>query len=544
MRSALGYLTFTKLKNQIKDLLRSPAKLIYVVVMAAVLALSVMGRSGQELEEPMALYNLTAIMTLFYGFMFLMILATGGNSAKTPMFTLSDVTLLFPAPLRPNRVLAYGLMRQLGLSLVMALVLVFQYGWLKVLFDITWVHMALIIAGFALCIFLAAFCSMAVYVYTSGKENAGTVLRSCVIGLTVLYLLWMAWSCRDALLPLLSGSKDYTAALESCAGFLSRFPGLLFPAAGWAAGIVGGILTGDTAMVLISAALCVALVVVLLVLVITCKNNYYEDVLETAELAQSNVTAQKEGKVNEVVPKNVKVGKTGLHKGWGASALYYKHRIENRRSGVFFLSNMSLIFVAIVLLMSFFMRAAMEGDATAALIACFAMGTYMQIFSEALGRFNRELIKPYIYLMPEPPLKKLLYAVKETLISDVFEAIVLFVPVGLIVGAGPLDIVFCVIARVSFALLFTAGNILVERVFGTVSSKTLVMFFYIVVLLLMVLPGVAAGAALMAVLSSAVSEALGLAGLFLGMAAVNVGISVLVMYLCRNLLQYAELNNR
>lgn len=52
MRNALGYLTFTKLKNQVKDLVRSPAKLIYVVVMAAVLALSVMGRSGQELEEP------------------------------------------------------------------------------------------------------------------------------------------------------------------------------------------------------------------------------------------------------------------------------------------------------------------------------------------------------------------------------------------------------------------------------------------------------------------------------------------------------------
>lgn len=540
MKSALGYLTLIKLKNQIRDLLRSPAKLIYVVFMAAILIFSVVGRSGQELETPQPLYQLTALLTVFYAFVFLLVLATGGNSAKTPMFTLSDVSLLFPAPLRPNRVLVYGLVKQLGLSLIMGLLLLFQYGWLKVLFGITWGHMALIILGYALCIFLASFCSMAIYARTSGMEKATTVLRVCICAFTASYLLWMVYSCQDSILPLLSGSQDYYSAMDSCARFLSTLPGLLFPVAGWLAGIVGGLFTMEGTPVLVGAVLCLVVIVVLAVLVVTCKNNYYEDVLETAELAQSNVTAQKEGKVNEVVPKNVKVGKTGLGKGWGVSALYYKHRIENRRSGIFFLSNMSLIFVAIILVMAFFMSRTMDGDVVASLVAVFAMATYMQIFSEALGRFNRELIKPYIYLMPDPPLKKLLYCIKETLISDVLEAIILFVPVGLIVGADPVSIVLCIVARVSFALLFTAGNVLVERVFGTVTSKVLIMFFYIVVLLVCVLPGVFAGAALMAILP----EAFALAGLFLGMTGLNILISLLVLFLCRNLLQYAELNNR
>ncbi len=394
MRSALGYLTFTKLKNQVKDLVRSPAKLIYVVVMAAVLALSVMGRSGQELEEPQPMYQLVALLTLFYSFTFLMVLGTGGDSAKTPMFTLSDVTILFPAPLHPHRVLVYGLMRQLGLSLAMALVLVFQYGWLKVAFGITWGHMALIILGFAVCIFFAAFCSMAIYVRTSGKDNATTVLRGCIFAGAVLYLVWMAYACRGALLPLLSGGQDFYGAMDSCAGFLSSFPGMAFPVAGWMAAVIGGIFAGDMGMVAAGAGLCVVLAAVLAVLIITCKNNYYEDVLETAEVAQSNVTAQKEGKFNELAPKNVKVGRTGLGKGWGASALYYKHRIENRRAGVFLLSNMSLVFVAIILFCAFIMGRSMEGEGSAALITTFAIATYMQIFSEGMGRFNLELINP------------------------------------------------------------------------------------------------------------------------------------------------------
>ena len=182
----------------------------------------------------------------------------------------------------------------------------------------------------------------------------------------------------------------------------------------------------------------------------------------------------------------------------------------------------------------------MEGDTGAAIIATFSMATYMQIFSESMGRFNLELIKPFIYLMPEPPLKKLLYCMKETLISDVIEAIIIFVPAGLLVKADVLIIVLCIVARISFSLLFTAGNILVERVFGSVSSKMMVLFFYFLALVVMALPGIAAGIGLMFLLP----ESFGFAGMFLGMTAVNVPLSLLVMYLCRNLLQYAELNNR
>ena len=96
----------------------------------------------------------------------------------------------------------------------------------------------------------------------------------------------------------------------------------------------------------------------------------------------------------------------------------------------------------------------------------FAFATYMQLFTVALGRFNRELIKPYIYLIPEPPLKKLLYAIQESMLTNFWEAVLIFVIVGAILQASPLEIALCILARVSFALLFTAGNVLVERVFG------------------------------------------------------------------------------
>lgn len=538
MKSALVYLTLKKLKNQIKGIFKSPAKLVYALVMIALLALVIFSGNMEDSEflsdgyRPLS--ELTAVLTLFYSFIFLLNLLQG-SSSKTPMFTLSDVTLLFPAPLSSNKILFYGLCRQLGLSLLLGFFLLFQYSWLHTMFGLSYGGLLLVVLGYALTLFLSQLCSMAVYTRQSGNERAQKLTKRLIPGAAVLYLLWAAYTCREPLSALLSGGKDYGAALTAGAGFFSTLPGLLFPASGWAAGLTGGLLTSDYTLSLLMLGLIAALVLVLVLLIVKNKNNYYEDVLATAETAQSAVTAQKEGQLQDTVPKHVKVGKIGLKKGWGASAIYYKHRVENRRSGAFFLSGVSLIFVATIIVMSLFFRFMEE----ASLVAVFTMSTYMQLFSCALGRFNKELTKPYLYLIPEPPLKKMLYALRERLTTALMEALLIFIPVGFILSLSPLETVFCIGARLTFELLFTSGNIVVERVFGTVSSKVLVFFFYFLVLLLMAAPGILAGALLTAF--SPFPEA---PGFFLGMGIANILVSLLALFLCRNLLQYAELNNR
>ena len=531
MKSPLVYLTVTKLKNQLIAVVKSPAKLVYAVILVALFALTAFSGSSYDVEELRSPVELIAILTLFYTMMFLMVFAAGSSSSNSPMFTLSDVTLLFPAPLSSNKILVYGLVRQLGLSLVLGFFILFQYSWMHGVYGVDVPGLLLVILGYGLTLFFAQLSSMAVYVRTSGNEAAAKAARYCVFGAAALYGVLGLAACRQPLLALAQGG-DWEPAVAAGAGYFGSLPGLLFPVSGWSAGLVGAILSGGWAQAGLFALLLLALFGLLLALVLTCKNNYYEDVLETAETAQSAVTAQKEGQLNEVVPKHVKVGKTGLNKGWGASALYYKHRVENRRSGVFFLSNMALIFDAIIIACAFFMK-------DAGLAGVLAMSTYMQLFTVALGRFNRELIKPYIYLLPEPPLKKLLYAIKESLISDALEAVVLFVILGFILEASPVAMAFCVLARISFSLLFTAGNVVVERVFGMVSSKTLIFLFYFLVLIVMALPGIAACLAV-----SILLPALGVAGALLALAAVNAAIAVLALWLCRNLLQYAELNSR
>ena len=97
-------------------------------------------------------------------------------------------------------------------------------------------------------------------------------------------------------------------------------------------------------------------------------------------------------------------------------------------------------------------------------------------------------------------------------------------------------IVVLVVVRVSYAVLFTAGNVAVERLWGGVSSRTVVMFLYIVTLIVAVVPGV-----LVAVVVS-LAASLSLTAGLLVLAVANLLVGALVLFLCRNMLEIAELN--
>lgn len=546
MRSPLVYLTLTKLKNQIKALLKSPAKLIYGLFLIAMFALVIYSSSFMEEDGGPAVYRdfseFAAILTLLYTVMFLVVFVNG-SAGKASMFTMPDTSLLFPSPVSPRRVLFYGLIKQLGTSLLLGFFLLFQYSWVHQLYGITYGGLLLAVGGYAVSLFAAQLCAMAVYSRSSGKENASHWIKTAVYGSALLYVLAAAFTCRGSLSALLSGEGGLDGLLSEACAFFSDFPGLLFPVSGWISALFGGLLSGNLILAGTGGALLLILFAALVFLIATSKNNYYEDALQGAETAQSLVTAQKEGQFQETAPKHVRLGKIGLKKGWGASAIYYKHKVENRRSGVFCLSSMSLLFAVIIIAFSFFMQGLEDAD-DGILIGVFAMGTYMQLFSVALGRFNRELTKPYLYLLPEPPLKKLLYALLESLVSEGVEAVLIFIPVGLILHASPLDILGCIVARFSFGLLFTAGNVLVERVFGMVKSKGLILLFYFLSLLVLSIPGIVLGISLSILFGLLPGLSLGFLPAFLGMAVPNALLSLLVLFLCRNLLQYADLTNR
>ena len=129
--SPLSYLLFTRFKNQIKGVFRSPAKLIYAVILIALLVLVIVGggKGAAEMEEFRPASELYAIVLGFYALMLILIVNSGFSTGMS-VFKMPDVNFLFAGPFRPLRVLFFGMLQQLGTAILTGLFIIFQYGWM------------------------------------------------------------------------------------------------------------------------------------------------------------------------------------------------------------------------------------------------------------------------------------------------------------------------------------------------------------------------------------------------------------------------------
>jgi hypothetical protein len=413
------------------------------------------------------------------------------------------------------------LFQQLGASLLLGFFVLFQYAWLHSTFNISYGVLLIILLGYALTVFLAQIAAMVIYAFTSADDGRKRIVRTIYIAVIAAFLAYIAVSSLGAQAQMLP--KAVAAVNGPVVG--------LFPVSGWIGRALAGILLGNVIETVFGLALCALLLAAMVCLITYGKQDFYEDVLKSSEIAQSAITARKEGRVGDASPSRVKVGRTGIARGLGASVFYYKHSLENRRARLLILEPMSLTFAVIVIIMAVFTR-------KAGLLAVFPTATIFQIFTVALGRFNKELTKPYIYMIPEPPLKKMLYALAESLPSTILEALIIFIPVALIQGASPAVALLCIVARISFAFLLTAVNIAVDRLWGGSSSKTMVMLLYFAILIAMAAPGIVLASILGVMYQGSLTV------IFLSFTVANIPVALLVLFLCRNMLQYAELNQR
>ena len=522
---ALTYLLLVKLKNNLIQLLKSPAKLIYTIFMTACLVIVMVAGSMTDHQETAQLldrgYLVGGILAVF-ALMFCLSINSGFHSGAT-IFRMPDVNLLFVGPYHPRTLLIYGLFQQLGTTLFAGVFLVFQYAWLNNAFGVTPLDMLFIMIGYVLVLFVAQLLSMIIYCVTNDNEVLKKILK------LVMYLPLLAFAGYYLITAVINNSFS----IQILADIGSSKVAAWLPVYGWITTLVKGVLISDTTAIIIGAIVSIVTVVVVMLLLFVIRMDSYEDVLQTTEAAYASVTAAKEGRVQEAAPRNVKVGKKGIGKGFGANAFYYKHLIENRRGKVLLLPTLTLVLCACGIIAAFFLK-------EIGLFPILAFMVYMKMFTIGMDRLPRELLKPYIYMVPESSFKKLFYNMVEAFPGYFAEAILLYVPAGLITGTSVPEIIFFVLVSVSFSFMFICANLFVERVFGAFTSKMFLITIYMLLLILLAAPGIIVGCVLAFEVFVIISETF---TILLFMAICNIILALGMIFASRNVLEYAEMNN-
>ncbi|KMT22554.1 putative ABC exporter domain-containing protein [Clostridium cylindrosporum] len=520
---SLGYLLITTMKNFIKDLKNNPAKIVVYIVFILLLGSVIFSRNsvttGKNFRDISELY---AIIFALYASVFLLGCLKGFSSGAS-FFSMADVNILFSTPISSKKILVYGLFKQIGTSLLVGFFLLFQYGWLNASYNVSIGELVIILLGYGMVMLSSQVTSMAIYSYTSGDESRKRILKSIIISLCILVSVYI-------LLPLIANRGNIIgSAVTSINSSVLNF----IPIIGWVKYAVVGVLTMNYASLLLGVVATIVYIALILVAIVKSRSNYYEDVLKATEVSFSAITAKKEGKAGQAIPMNVKVGKTGIGKGIGADVFFHKHMIENRRSKVFVLDLTSLLMILFCIVFAVILGKENIGG-------IFSFATYMQIFTVSLGRWGRELISPYVYMIPVDPFKKLIMICLESVYKMSAEAILLFVPIGMIIHLSFGEIIICIIARIGFGILLMAGTILQQRVFGSILNKIIIFMLYIVVMIILSLPGIVLGY----FIGSMIKFIPIVFSILIGTVISNLLISLIILYTCRNILNYAELNNR
>lgn len=268
------------------------------------------------------------------------------------IFQMADVNLLFPAPMKPQSVLLFRLLSQLGALLLASAYFLFQLPNLILNLGMDWLTaVALLLAWFLLLVYGKLF-NLLLYTVCSTHERLKSRIRPVAYGaagvLLAAFLLF--WKRND--LPVFDALKAFFNPAWTRA----------IPVYGWLKGLALFPAEGN----LLAAGLCLlGLVIgaaVLIHFIWHIRADFYEDALqhseETAELKQAMESAGQTIAVRRKKDRDDRLLRDGLSRGFGANVYFYKslyNRFRFAHARVFTKTSETYLVIAvgICLLMSY-----------------------------------------------------------------------------------------------------------------------------------------------------------------------------------------------
>ncbi len=514
------YLVTRKLKNTLKEFFKKPVRIFFALFFLFILVFSFYTSATSTPPENFTRDKIEffAIVFALYTYAFFMT-AKNGFINGASMFSMADINLMFTAPMKEKNILTFGLFQQLGKSLTLGFFILYQSSLVNNTYGLPISSLFIILIGYGAVVFAGQMFATVIYSLTCSDDKKVTKGKTIFYGIFALFIGILIY-------------KTYTSGMSPENIILASRDKImyLFPVSGFVSFAVQGAVEGDVKLLIAGIVIFILLCISFYFIFSKINHDFYEDVLKAAQVSFSAITARKEGKVAETAPRKVRTGKTGLGKGFGASAITYKHKKENKRSNPLVISPVSFVMAGFSLVYCLMF----SGEN----IALFVINVYTMSMTVCIGRWAKEFTYPYIYLIPETNFRKLLYLLKADLPLIAIESIICFIPLVILGSCNIIEGIAMTVARFTFGLLFIGVNLLLQRFSGDSEKKVFSMLFYFLLATLFSLPS--AGMAVITGMIFPFNPEIP----FILMSILNTAIFFLLIFICRNVLEYAEYNNR
>lgn len=478
---ALAFLLLTQTKNKILSLRKKPVLMILygfilLIFIGSVVYLIFAG--DKQINKTYADSRIIYLFLSGFGLLYLFTFTYSGLSTGSTFFTMADVGLLFVAPISTKKILFYGLISAFGKAMFTSVFIFYQIPNLKNMFGYGVVE---VVALFFIYVILVIFCqilSIGVYIFSNGNKSRKNLVK------LLLYILF-AFLIMAVFLII---KKENVELMEAVKILVDRSWFGLLPIMGWVIMFFKGVLTGGLLYIVISLALFALSSILCISLLTAHEADYYEDVLQSTEITYQRLIDYKEGRnISSTTNRKVKVKdkEIGFNRGKGAIMFAYKHFLEMKRTSRFIFVDVLTIIITIGVSIG---GLSIKNEMSSYIIL--ASVIYLQFFITVFGRLKIELMKPYIFMIPEPSSKKLFAASISSLLKPCVDSVFIFSALAIVGGASIPHCIFMAIAYICSGAVFVGLTIVYQRLLGAQPNQVVQMFIGIFLMLLVFLPAV------------------------------------------------------
>lgn len=486
---ALIYLTRRSLINNLKKAVHKPTTLIALIFGIIYIVFVVVSLGGFAVTIRLnSVQGLVVIVTLWT------IYVTLGNfmsysNRKGVIFRPAHAHFVFTAPISPKLVLVSSAWMNYLMSAVVWGVL--SIGGLTVFQVDAWRVVLFFLAG---CVFEVALeLSIMIFLYTNDRlpEKLMSGIR---IGIKVFLAAFT--------LAVVLYFRKNGLSVESAAAFIDWPVLQMIPVVGWQVAAYRLILLGPTILNMICTALHVisASIFIIAVTRMRCDGGYYEEAAKFADDYAELKQRQKNGEMAAGIGgkkrrfRRIKERITAK----GARAIFYRQLLEYKKERFFIFSKVTLICAVVAFAFSYSLREAVGETGLPEFFLLGVVAYVSLVMSGYLGKWETELKNPYLFLIPDTPIKKLWYATAMEHIKALADGCIICIPIGIFWKVSPVYIVFCILifAVIQADRLYT--KVIAQSLLGNVFGKTGQDFLRVIIQ--MALLGLGAGIGVLAAL--------------------------------------------
>ena len=522
MRSLL-FLSFLKIKGAVRNQFRTPASALITILLILLYGGLVIMAFAASSDNPMAKGTLDTNSALLIGigmtalFAFTVML----NKRKALVFD-TDAYYLFAGPYTRKQVNGYIMLQSLRQGVLYSLLGCYMIAMFSMTgyFTIPYFLVCFVVLTLMLFFFLL----LTDYIYMWGlvdaKYKKWNYLPLAVA--VVCTALVFFWSVYQSNYDLKNGFFIFAASREF----------YLVPFFGWAKWAIDGYLHSQYLFTLGGTGLLLACCLIIVVFFLRFNKDITEQAVADAEEASAFLRRAKENGGRA----RIEDGKVKRVKGEfapGAKAILSKNMLIMRKTGNFLRKQ-----DAAVIVMYFVISLIVLPDNV------FYMFCYMMIIwlftliqdSDLL----RDLNNYQIYLIPDSPLKKLVYAMIPAYLKIGIIMSVSVIFAGIFTRMAPLDIFQYLIMLLGYSLIFVAGTVLSVRILRSRANVMLESFLRMLIILVAAVPSLILGMLIILLTGMYREPALMMAVFTVSSLVMNILVSLVIIIACQGMMNGRE----